>query len=180
VKLSRWQRFHVRHLLAMRYFTRDVPVCHFDFDLLMQQPLDYGKQKAAELGLAIPDPAAATRHLSSKHYHHQPDDAGTGDPWVDKIDSDLRAGRLDPNEYLSFRGAALLFTNELRELEQKEKLLQERNPAASGSSQSGSQPSMQQWFQEHQQLRALLQKGGRFDVKPRPDGTIDIRKISKP
>ncbi len=126
VKLSRWQRFHVRHLLAMRYFTRDLPVCHFDFDLLMRQPLDYGKQKAAELGLAIPDPAAATRHLSSKHYHHQPDDAGTGDPWVDKIDLDLRAGRLDPNEYLSFRGAALLFTDELRELEQKDKLARNR------------------------------------------------------
>ena len=93
VKLSRWQRFHVRHLLALRYFTRDVPVCHFDYDLFMRQPLVYGKEKAAELGLAIPDPAEATRHLSSKHYHHQPDEAGTGDPWVDKIDSDLRAAR---------------------------------------------------------------------------------------
>jgi len=80
---------------------------------------------------------------------------------------------LDPNEYLTFRGAALLFTDELRELVGKEL------NAASGNPLGPGQPTMEQWFQEHQQLRALLQKGGRFDVKPRPDGTIDIRRVPK-
>ncbi|MGD0541683.1 MAG: hypothetical protein ABSB33_09220, partial [Tepidisphaeraceae bacterium] len=114
-RLSRWQRFYARHLLAVRYFTRDVPLCRFDFDQLMRDPLNYGKEKAAELGLAIPDPAQATRHLSREHYHHQPDDAGTGDPWVDRIDSELRSGRLDPNEYLEFRSVASLFIGDLHE-----------------------------------------------------------------
>jgi hypothetical protein len=114
-RLSRWQRFYARHLLAVRYFTRDVPVCRFDYDMLMQDPLNYGQEKAAELELAITDAAQATRHLSREHYHHQPDEAGTGDPWVDRIDSELRAGRLDPNEYLKFRSMALLFIGDLRE-----------------------------------------------------------------
>jgi len=114
-RLNRWQRFYARHLLAVRYFTRDIPVCRFDYDLLMQDPLNYGREKAAELGLAIPDPAQAARHLSREHYHHQPNDAGTGDPWVDRIDSEMRTGRLDPNEYLEFRSIALLFIGDLRE-----------------------------------------------------------------
>ncbi len=113
--MSRWQRFYAHHLLAVRYFTRDVPLCRFDFDQLMRDPLNYGPKKAAELALAIPDPAQATRHLSREHYHHQPDDAGTGDPWVDRIDSELRSGRLDPNEYLEFRSVASLFIGDLHE-----------------------------------------------------------------
>jgi hypothetical protein len=38
---------------------------------------------------------------------------------------------------------------------------------------------MQQWHWEHQRLRALLGKGGQFEVKPRPDGTLDITQLSK-
>jgi hypothetical protein len=114
-RLSRWQRFYARHLLAVRYFTRDIPVCHFDYDVLMRDPVNYGRQKAEELGLPISNPAEATHHLSGQHYHHQPDDAGTGDPWVDRIDADLRAGRLDPNEYIEFRSIASLFIEDLHE-----------------------------------------------------------------
>jgi hypothetical protein len=184
VTLSRWQRCHARHLMAIRYFTRDVPLCHFDYDLLMRRPQEYGKEKAAELGLAIPDPAGATRHLSSKHYHHQADEAGSGDAWVDRIDADLRAGRLDPGEYLNYRSAALLFMDEMTDLQQRERLRQERDAAgpqltAVSDDQGLGEPSREQWFQEHQQLRSLLQKGGRFDVKPKADGTIDIRRLSK-
>jgi hypothetical protein len=114
-RLHRWQRFYARHLLALRYFTRDITLFRFDYDLLMQDPLNYGPQRAAELGLAIPDPAQATRHLSRELYHHQPNDAGTGDSWVDRIDSEMRTGQLDPNEYLEFRSIASLFTGDLRE-----------------------------------------------------------------
>ncbi len=114
-RLSRWQRFYARHLLALRYFTRNLQVNQFDFDLLMQDPVKYGQIKAAELGLAIDDPLHATSHLSRQHYHHQPDDAGTGDAWVDRIDSELRNGRLDPKEYLRFRSVAVLFIGDLRE-----------------------------------------------------------------
>jgi hypothetical protein len=117
-RLSRWQRFFARHLLATRYFTRDIPVCQFDYDVLMRDTLNYAQQKAAELGLAMADPAQATRHLSGEHYHHQPDDAGTGDPWVDRIDSELRTGRLDPNEYLEFRRVASLFIGDMHEQNQ--------------------------------------------------------------
>jgi hypothetical protein len=114
-RLSRWQRFYARHLLAVRYFTRDVPLYRFDYDQLMRDPLNYGQEKAAELGLAIPDPVQATRHLSREHYHHQPDDAGTGDIWVDRIDSEMRNGRLAPDEYLEFRSIASLFIGDLHE-----------------------------------------------------------------
>ncbi|MGD0464764.1 MAG: hypothetical protein ABSB74_19950 [Tepidisphaeraceae bacterium] len=167
-----WRRSFASHLLALRYFSRDVPVCQFDYDLLMREPLNYGQAKAAELGLAIPDAAQATRHLSRAHYHHQADDAGTGDSWLDRIDRDLRAGRLDANEYLAFRATALLFIEELEAMEKNERLRREGNVP-------GTEPAAEQWFQEHQRLRALLQQGGRFNVKPRPDGTIDIRRISK-
>jgi hypothetical protein len=183
--ISRWQRWYVRHLLAIRYFTRDVQLCHFDYDLLMRQPLEYGKEKAAELGLAIPDPAAATRHLSTEHYHYQPDDAGTGDPWVDQIESDLRAGRLDPNEYLMYSRTAMLFEEELWNLEIYVRARQAQDSAAlqtgtaSAKPQGPGQPTMQQWFQEHQRLRAILQQGGRFDVEPRPDGSINIKRLSQ-
>ncbi|MGD0541585.1 MAG: hypothetical protein ABSB33_08710, partial [Tepidisphaeraceae bacterium] len=136
------------------------------------EPLSYGQAKAAELGLAIPDPAQATSHLSRAHYHQQPDDAGTGDPRLDRIDRDLRAGRLDPNEYLDFRWTAMLFVEEFETLVKSELQRRERNVP-------GTEPTAERWFQEHQQLRALLQQGGRFDVKPRPDGTIDIRRVSK-
>jgi hypothetical protein len=114
-RLSRWQRFFARHLLAVRYFTRDVTVSHFDYDLLMRDPLNYGCGKAQELGLLNPDPLRATAHLSSAHYHHHPNDAGTGDPWVDHIDSKLRSGQLDPNEYLEYRSIAMLFVADLDE-----------------------------------------------------------------
>ncbi|MGD0464763.1 MAG: hypothetical protein ABSB74_19945 [Tepidisphaeraceae bacterium] len=167
-----WRRSFASHLLAIWYFFRDVPVCQFDYDLFMREPLSYGQAKAAELGLAIPDAAQATGHLSRAHYHHQADDAGTGDPWLDRIDRDLRAGRLDPNEYLDFRWVAMLFIEEL------ESLVKNLEPRREGNV-PGTEPTAQQWFQEHQQLRALLQQGGRFNVKPRPDGTIDIRRISK-
>jgi hypothetical protein len=167
-----WRRTFATHLLAIRYFFRDVPLCHFDYDLLMREPLSYGQAKAAELGLAIPDPAQATSHLSRAHYHQQPDDAGTGDPRLDRIDRDLRAGRLDPNEYLDFRWTAMLFVEEFETLVKSELQRRERNVP-------GTEPTAERWFQEHQQLRALLQQGGRFDVKPRPDGTIDIRRVSK-
>lgn len=136
---TRWQRFYAHDLLALGYFARDVPICRFDYDQLMRQPIAYAEQKAADLGVAIPDPAHATRHLSRDHYHHQPDDAGTGNRWVDRIDSDVRAGRLDPSLYLTFRDIALLFTEELRAL----KL---RPPA-------GATP---EWFRQHQQLLAVL------------------------
>ncbi|HEX4055839.1 MAG TPA: hypothetical protein VHX86_16370 [Tepidisphaeraceae bacterium] len=183
-RLHRWRRSFASRLLMIHYFARDVSVCQFDYDLFMREPLSYGQAKAAELGLAMSDPARATRHLSNAHYHHQPDDAGTGDPWLDEIDRDLRAGRLDSNEYLRFRGAASLFIEELEPLEINERRRSEREKAggpasSSGASGRGADPTAERWFQEHQQLRALLQKGGRFKVKPQPDGTIDIRRISK-
>jgi hypothetical protein len=156
-RLSRWQRFFARHQLAARYFFRDFPVCYFDYDLLMQDPEAYAQKKAAELGLPIPDPALATRHISRQEYHHQPDDTGTGDPWVDRIDLNLRAGTLDPNEYLTFRSISLLLTEELRALWQN---------------------SPQNWYRQYQQIMTLLNAGGHFVAERQPNGRLDIRQIS--
>jgi hypothetical protein len=156
-RLSRWQRFFARHQLAARYFFRDVPVCYFDYDLLMQDPVTYAQKKAAELGLPIPDTAQATRHISRQQYHHQPDDTGTGDPWVDRIDVNLRAGNLDPNEYLTFRSISLLLTEELRALWQN---------------------SPQNWYRQYQQIMTLLNAGGHFVAERQPNGRLDIRQIS--
>ncbi|HEX4053052.1 MAG TPA: sulfotransferase [Tepidisphaeraceae bacterium] len=161
-RATRWQRFYARHLLAVRYFTRDVPVCQFDYDQLMQQPVAYAQQRAADLGLPIPDPIHATRHLTRDHYHHQPDEAGAGSRWVDQIDSDIRAGRLDPSDYLTFREIALLFTEELRALE--------LHPPA----------GIPEWFRQHQQLLAVFRRGGRFEVTPQPNGTLRIRGLPPP
>ncbi len=111
-----WFRFYARHLLCINYFTRDMALCRFDYDLLMCKPTTYGPQKAEELGLEMPDAARATRHLSREHYHHQPDGSGTGHPWVDRIDSEFRAGRLDPEQYLECRRVASLFSSDARGL----------------------------------------------------------------
>jgi hypothetical protein len=156
-RLSRWQRFFARHQLAVRYFFRDLPVCYFDYDLFMQDPIPYGQQKAAELGLPIPDPAAATSHVSPNQYHHQPDNTGTGDPWVDKIDADLRAGSLNPKEYLTFRSMCQLLTEELQALWQN---------------------SPDQWYRQYQQIMALLSPGGHFIAERQPNGRMDIRRIN--
>jgi 3',5'-cyclic AMP phosphodiesterase CpdA len=122
----------------------------------MRDPETYGREKAAELGLAIPDPAHATRHLSRDQYHHQPDDAGTGDPWVDRIDADLRAGRLDPNDYLTFRSTYMLLIEEFQSL---------------------GQDSSQQWYRQYRQIMDLLSVGGHFFAERRPNGSLDIRRL---
>jgi hypothetical protein len=181
--LYSWRRWYLRHILGIRYFTRDVFTCQFDYDHLMRQPVDYAKEKAVELGLPMPDPAAATHHLSSQLYHHQPDDTGTGDAWIDQVDSEFRAGRLDPEEYLRYRRTASLFMEELWEFDtyiktrQAQEAASERAAAASPSPRDPAQPTMQQWFQEHQRLRAVLQQGGRFDVEAKPDGSINIKRL---
>lgn len=156
-RLSRWQRFFARHQLAVRYFFRDLPVCYFDYDVFMQDPIPYGQQKAAELGLPIPDSAGATRHVSRGQYHHQPDNSGTGDPWVDKIDADLRAGRLDPNEYLTYRSICNLLTEELQALWQN---------------------APDQWYRQYQQIMALLSPGGHFIAERQANGRMDVRRIT--
>ncbi|HEY1921475.1 MAG TPA: hypothetical protein VGG44_01820 [Tepidisphaeraceae bacterium] len=183
--LNSWRRWYVRHLLGMTYFTRKVSPCRFDYDQLMRDPLGYGKEKAAELGLAMPDPAAATRHISPGLYHHQPDNTGTGDQWVDQIDAAFRSGRLEPDEYLRYRRAALLFTEELWEFDtyikvrQAHEATQMRAGTASPNDQVPQQPNTQQWLQDYQRLQALLRQGGQFDVEPRPDGGMNIRRVSK-
>jgi hypothetical protein len=155
--LNRWLRFFARHQLAVRYFFREFPVCYFDYDQFMRDPINYGKQKAEELDLPISDPAAATHHISPQLYHHQPNNAGTGDAWVDKIDADLRAGRLDPNEYLKFRSICMMLTEELRALWQN---------------------SPQQWYRQYQQIMTMLSPGGHFLAQRGPDGRLDLKRIS--
>jgi hypothetical protein len=157
-RANRMRRHYVAHLLAGHYFTCDLPVCHFDYDELMHEPIAYARQKAAELGLAIDDPAATTRHLSPQHYHHPADTAGSGSPWVDQIDSDLRAGRLDPRKYLTYREIALLFTDELQALQNL--------PSTEAN-----------WLRQHQQLLGILRPGGQFHVSTKPDGTLAIKRI---
>ncbi len=155
--LNRWLRFFARHQLAVRYFFRDFPVCYFDYDSLMRDPVNYGREKATELGIPILDPANATRHISPELYHHHPDNLGTGNPWVDKIDADLRAGRLDPNEYLNFRNICLLMTEELRALWQN---------------------STQQWYRQYDQMMTFLSPGGHFIAERRPNGSLDLRRVT--
>ncbi len=180
--LYSWRRWYLRHILAIRYFTRNVFACQFDYDELMRRPVDYAKEKAAELGLPMPDPAAATHHLSSQLYHHQPDTAGTGDAWIDQIDADFRADRLDADEYLKYRRAALLFTEELYEFDTYIKTRQAQEAAierAGGQAAAASPAQMQQWFLDYQRLQAILRQGGRFDVELQSGGGLNIKRLSQ-
>ncbi len=108
-----WRRFYARHLLAFNYFSRDLSPCRVDFDRLMADPQPVAASMAHCLGLPIPDPADATRHLTAAHYHHRPADDPDSIPWIETVDADLRAGRLEPERYLLFRQIAMLYAGDL-------------------------------------------------------------------
>ncbi len=66
------------------------------------------------------------------------------------------AGRLDPNEYLTFRSIYVLLTDELQVLWQD---------------------SSQQWYRQYRQIMDLLGAGGHFLAERRPNGSLDIRRL---
>jgi hypothetical protein len=108
-----WRRFYARHLLAFNYFSHNLRPCRVDFDELMADPQPVATAVAKCLGLPIPDPSNATRHFSPSHYHHRPADDSDSIPWIDAVDADLRAGRLEPERYLLFRQIALLYAGDM-------------------------------------------------------------------
>jgi hypothetical protein len=126
----RWQRFYARHLLAINYFARDAKLCQIDFDRLMADPEPAVVELASCIGLSIAEPGAATRHLSAQHYHHRPDNTGTGDKWVDQVDADLRRGALEPQRYLLFRDVASLYAGDARAIATAERQDADRRVAA--------------------------------------------------
>jgi hypothetical protein len=121
-----WQRFYARHLLAINYFARDLKMCQIDFDRLMKSPLPTAGKAAECLGLANPDPARATGHLKSEHYHNRPTKTGTGDAWVDQIDLELRNEKLDPEQYLKFRAIAMLYAEDRKAVTDVERKLADK------------------------------------------------------
>lgn len=108
---ARMGNFWLQSTLAARYFSRDCPTLFLDYDRLMSEPAAFAEDAIAELRLNAVDAAATVRHVAEAN-HHQRETGSTGFALIDRVDSELRAGTLDPGFYLLYRDVASLFIDD--------------------------------------------------------------------
>lgn len=104
--------FWTRCVLAGRHVIGNEPVLLLDYDWMTTDPLAFGADALARLGVDVPDPSAVVAHIS-RRLRHEPATRMDEFPEVDELDARFRAGAVSPDEYLAYRRVSRLLNADL-------------------------------------------------------------------